>query len=91
MRFRFNIQYHFASPQKIPDSCNSIEQKRLLMDLDINMRTVSFRNTVTFYGALYVEVMLTFISTFIVPQVWYNFEPCTDAQHCYIFLDTSTF
>lgn len=35
---------------------NSQEQKRLLMDLDINMRTVDCFYTVTFYGALFREV-----------------------------------
>ncbi|XP_033840390.1 dual specificity mitogen-activated protein kinase kinase 6-like [Periophthalmus magnuspinnatus] len=34
---------------------NSQEQKRLLMDLDINMRTVDCPYTVTFYGALFRE------------------------------------
>uniref|UniRef100_A0A2I3T425 mitogen-activated protein kinase kinase n=1 Tax=Pan troglodytes TaxID=9598 RepID=A0A2I3T425_PANTR len=33
----------------------SREQKRLLMDLDINMRTVDCFYTVTFYGALFRE------------------------------------
>lgn len=35
---------------------NSQEQKRLLMDLDVNMRTVDCFYTVTFYGALFREV-----------------------------------
>ncbi|XP_072320339.1 dual specificity mitogen-activated protein kinase kinase 6-like [Eucyclogobius newberryi] len=34
---------------------NSQEQKRLLMDLDINMRTVDCDYTVTFYGAMFRE------------------------------------
>lgn len=37
---------------------NSQEQKRLLMDLDVNMRTVDCFYTVTFYGALFREVSL---------------------------------
>lgn len=37
---------------------NSQEQKRLLMDLDVNMRTVDCFYTVTFYGALFREVGL---------------------------------
>lgn len=35
---------------------NTQEQKRLLMDLDISMRTVDCFYTVTFYGALFREV-----------------------------------
>uniref|UniRef100_A0A3B5QAS1 mitogen-activated protein kinase kinase n=1 Tax=Xiphophorus maculatus TaxID=8083 RepID=A0A3B5QAS1_XIPMA len=34
---------------------NTLEQKRLLMDLDISMRTVDCFYTVTFYGALFRE------------------------------------
>lgn len=36
---------------------NTQEQKRLLMDLDISMRTVDCFYTVTFYGALFREVL----------------------------------
>lgn len=43
-------------PQRIRATVNSQEQKRLLMDLDINMRTVDCFYTVTFYGALFREV-----------------------------------
>lgn len=35
---------------------NTQEQKRLLMDLDISMRTVDCLYTITFYGALFREV-----------------------------------
>ena len=35
---------------------NTQEHKRLLMDLDISMRTVDCYYTVTFYGALFREV-----------------------------------
>lgn len=42
--------------QRIRATVNSQEQKRLLMDLDINMRTVDCFYTVTFYGALFREV-----------------------------------
>lgn len=46
-----------SSPlQRIRDTVNSQEQKRLLMDLDVNMRTVDCFYTVTFYGALFREV-----------------------------------
>lgn len=45
-----------VSPQRIRATVNSQEQKRLLMDLDINMRTVDCFYTVTFYGALFREV-----------------------------------
>ena len=35
---------------------NNIEEKRLLMDLDVNMRSGSCPYTVHFYGALFREV-----------------------------------
>lgn len=41
--------------KRIRATVNSEEQKRLLMDLDINMRTVDCPFTVTFYGALFRE------------------------------------
>lgn len=44
------------SHQRIRATVNSQEQKRLLMDLDISMRTVDCPFTVTFYGALFREV-----------------------------------
>lgn len=43
-------------PQRIRATVNTQEQKRLLMDLDISMRTVDCFYTVTFYGALFREV-----------------------------------
>ncbi|EPY88635.1 dual specificity mitogen-activated protein kinase kinase 3 isoform B [Camelus ferus] len=42
--------------KRIRATVNSQEQKRLLMDLDVNMRTVDCFYTVTFYGALFREV-----------------------------------
>lgn len=42
--------------QRIRATVNTLEQKRLLMDLDISMRTVDCFYTVTFYGALFREV-----------------------------------
>uniref|UniRef100_A0A3B4UG08 mitogen-activated protein kinase kinase n=1 Tax=Seriola dumerili TaxID=41447 RepID=A0A3B4UG08_SERDU len=41
--------------KRIRATVNSLEQKRLLMDLDISMRTVDCFFTVTFYGALFRE------------------------------------
>ncbi|XP_028842688.1 dual specificity mitogen-activated protein kinase kinase 6 isoform X1 [Denticeps clupeoides] len=41
--------------KRIRATVNSQEQKRLLMDLDISMRTVDCFYTVTFYGALFRE------------------------------------
>ncbi|XP_075701271.1 dual specificity mitogen-activated protein kinase kinase 6 isoform X1 [Rhinoderma darwinii] len=41
--------------KRIRATVNSQEQKRLLMDLDISMRTVDCDFTVTFYGALFRE------------------------------------
>lgn len=45
-----------VSLQRIRATVNSQEQKRLLMDLDVSMRTVDCPFTVTFYGALFREV-----------------------------------
>ena len=42
--------------QRITCTVNSQEQKRLLMDLDVNMRTGSCPYAVKFYGALFREV-----------------------------------
>ncbi|XP_042639471.1 dual specificity mitogen-activated protein kinase kinase 6 [Orycteropus afer afer] len=42
--------------KRIRATVNSQEQKRLLMDLDVSMRTVDCPFTVTFYGALFREV-----------------------------------
>ncbi|XP_027281589.2 dual specificity mitogen-activated protein kinase kinase 6 [Cricetulus griseus] len=41
--------------KRIRATVNSQEQKRLLMDLDVSMRTVDCPFTVTFYGALFRE------------------------------------
>ncbi|CAJ0933800.1 unnamed protein product [Ranitomeya imitator] len=41
--------------KRIRATVNSQEDKRLLMDLDISMRTVDCHFTVTFYGALFRE------------------------------------
>ncbi|MFT7798013.1 dual specificity mitogen-activated protein kinase kinase 6-like [Arapaima gigas] len=41
--------------KRIRATVNTQEQKRLLMDLDISMRTVDCLYTVTFYGALFRE------------------------------------
>jgi len=41
--------------KRIAATVNSQEQKRLLMDLDINMRSGSCEHTVEFYGALFRE------------------------------------
>ncbi|XP_030683539.1 dual specificity mitogen-activated protein kinase kinase 6 isoform X3 [Nomascus leucogenys] len=43
--------------KRIRATVNSQEQKRLLMDLDISMRTVDCPFTVTFYGALFREIV----------------------------------
>lgn len=53
--------------QRIRATVNSQEQKRLLMDLDINMRTVDCFYTVTFYGALFREVGC--VSAHLLPTV----------------------
>ncbi len=41
--------------QRIPVTVNTQEQKRLLTDLDVSMRTADCPYTVTFYGALFRE------------------------------------
>jgi serine/threonine protein kinase len=41
--------------KRIPVTANSIEQKRVLMDLDISMRSANCPFTVQFYGALFRE------------------------------------
>lgn len=41
--------------KRIPATDNSIEQKRVLMDLDISMRSANCPFTVQFYGALFRE------------------------------------
>lgn len=41
--------------KRIPATDNSIEQKRVLMDLDISMRSANCLFTVQFYGALFRE------------------------------------
>ena len=41
--------------QRITATVNSIEQKRLLMDLDISMRSSDCPYTVHFYGAMFRE------------------------------------
>uniref|UniRef100_A0A8C6Q8H1 mitogen-activated protein kinase kinase n=1 Tax=Nothobranchius furzeri TaxID=105023 RepID=A0A8C6Q8H1_NOTFU len=45
--------------KRIRATVNTQEQKRLLMDLDISMRTVDCFYTVTFYGALFRETGAT--------------------------------
>lgn len=44
--------------QRIAMTVNTLEQKRLLMDLDVSMRSGSCPFTVQFYGALFREVGL---------------------------------
>jgi len=41
--------------KRIPVTANTIEQKRVLMDLDISMRSANCPFTVQFYGALFRE------------------------------------
>ena len=50
------ISRHIYVSQRITQTVNSTEQKRLLMDLDVNMRTGSCPYCVKFYGALFREV-----------------------------------
>ena len=65
--------------KRITTTVNSQEQKRLLMDLDISMRSSACPNTVHFYGALFregdvwicMEVMDTSLDKFY-PRVFKN-------------------
>ena len=50
------VHVHCVSLQRITCTVNSQEQKRLLMDLDVSMRTGNCPYTVHFYGALFREV-----------------------------------
>ena len=50
------INILFCYFQRITCTVNNVEQKRLLMDLDVSMRSGSCPYTVTFYGALFREV-----------------------------------
>lgn len=52
--------------KRIAANVNTQEQKRLLMDLDICMRTIDCPHTVQFYGALFGE-----------GDVWICMEVCT--------------
>ena len=54
--------------QRIRATVNTLEQKRLLMDLDISMRTVDCFFTVTFYGALFREVLEMIRYNFSLPD-----------------------
>lgn len=53
---RYTFMFPVVLLQRIRATVNTQEQKRLLMDLDISMRTVDCFYTVTFYGALFREV-----------------------------------
>ena len=59
--FKYFIPYIdliFIFLQRIPVTVNNEEQKRLLMDLDVSMRSGSCPYTVQFYGALFREVII---------------------------------
>ena len=45
--------------QRIRATVDSVDRKQLLMDLNINMRSLDCPYTVTFYGALFREVCLS--------------------------------
>jgi len=54
-KMRHRITGTVMAVKRIPLTTNSIEQKRVLMDLDISMRTASCPFTVQFYGGLFRE------------------------------------
>lgn len=54
-KVRHRITNTIMAVKRITATVNTMEQKRLLMDLDISMRSGSCPYTVTFYGALFRE------------------------------------
>ena len=54
LKSRYQLIFNL-SLQRITASVNSVETKRLLMDLDISMRTSDCPYTVHFYGAMFRE------------------------------------
>ena len=50
------IHHSSLLPQRIRATVDSVERRRLLMDLSINMRSLDCPYTVTYYGALFREV-----------------------------------
>ena len=73
--------------QRIRATVNTQEQKRLLMDLDISMRTVDCFYTVTFYGALFREVL----SQWMAGGLHSTWGPCDCAQGTKLSQTTSAF
>lgn len=53
--FALHLCFTNMFAQRIAATLNCVEQKRLLMDLDISMRTVDCPFTVQFFGALFRE------------------------------------
>lgn len=66
---------------------NTQEQKRLLMDLDISMRTVDCFYTVTFYGALFREVL----SRWMTGGLRGTWGPCSCTKGIKLSQTTSAF
>jgi len=56
----------FASLQRIRSTVDETEQKQLLMDLDVVMRSNDCQFIVKFYGALFKEVCYSSFKYFIV-------------------------
>jgi len=54
-KMRHNPSGTVLAVKRIPATDNSLEQKRVLMDLDISMRSANCPFTVQFYGALFRE------------------------------------
>jgi len=52
----FTIMFFVIIVQRIRSTVNEREQKQLLMDLDVVMRSNACPNIVKFYGALFKEV-----------------------------------
>ena len=63
------INNSFLFIKRIRASFNTVEQKRLLMDLDVSMRLAQYPYTVQFYGALFKEVYFVLFICYL--YYWY--------------------
>ena len=74
----------FLCVQRIMATVNNLEQKRLLMDLDINMRSGSCPYTVEFYGALFREVSASVYIICTAPFKTRHLNPYIYIIHIYV-------
>ena len=76
-RMRHNESDIEMAVKRIRHTVNTQEQTRLLMDLDVTMRSSAYPYTIDFYGALYQVILLVIIFFFFVlphngPQISQN-------------------